>query len=49
MTKRSSWRGSGKRRELEWVNGEVIVMSPVNLEHDAIQGWLYRLFCEFVG
>ena len=23
-------------------------MSPVNLEHDQIQGWLYRLFSEFV-
>ncbi len=29
-----------ERTRAEWVNGEVTMMSPVNAEHDNIQGWL---------
>jgi Uma2 family endonuclease len=32
----------------EWVNGEVIIMAPVSREHADINGWLFRLICEFV-
>ncbi len=36
------------RTRAEWVNEEVHIMSPVNNNHEAIQGWLYRLLSEFV-
>jgi Uma2 family endonuclease len=48
MTEEEFLAWIGEKTRAEWVNGDVIIMSPVNLEHDAIQGWLYRLFCEFV-
>jgi Uma2 family endonuclease len=32
----------------EWVDGEVIVMSPSSLAHVRLAGWLYRLVAEFV-
>lgn len=32
----------------EWVDGEVIIMAPVNREHADLNGWLFRLVCEFV-
>ena len=37
-----------ERTRAEWVNGEVIIMSPVNFEHDQLQTWLNRLVSEFV-
>lgn len=38
----------GERTRAEWVNGEVILMSPITYDHDHIQGWLYRLISDFV-
>jgi len=32
----------------EWVNGEVIVMAPVSMEHADLNFWLMRLIAEFV-
>ena len=32
----------------EWVNGKVIVMSPVSLNHLDLTGFLYRVFADFV-
>ena len=37
-----------ERTRAEWVNGEVILMSPVSFDHDAIQSWLLRLISDFV-
>ena len=32
----------------EWVDGEVFIMSPSNVEHDDLQIWLIRLLGEYV-
>jgi Uma2 family endonuclease len=48
MTEEEFLAWVGEKTRAEWVNGDVIIMSPVNLEHDAIQGWLYRVVSEFV-
>jgi len=32
----------------EWVDGEVVMMPPVRLDHQFIAGFLYRLICDFV-
>jgi Uma2 family endonuclease len=32
----------------EWVDGEVVIMSPANLEHCDLSGWLNHLMREFV-
>jgi Uma2 family endonuclease len=32
----------------EWVKGTVQMMSPAGFEHFDLNGWLYRLLCEFV-
>lgn len=32
----------------EWVKGAVQMMSPAGFEHFDLNGWLYRLLCEFV-
>ena len=32
----------------EWVEGEVIVMAPGNINHQDLMGWLYRLLADFV-
>jgi Uma2 family endonuclease len=34
--------------QAEWVDGEVIVMPPVRLDHQFIAGFLYRLLFDFV-
>ncbi len=34
--------------EAEWVDGEVILMPPVRLDHQFIAGFLYRLLFDFV-
>jgi Uma2 family endonuclease len=33
---------------LEWVDGEVVRMSPVTDEHEALRGFLFRLIADFV-
>ncbi len=33
----------------EWVAGEVIMMTPDNLEHNDTEGLIYRVFTEFVN
>jgi len=33
----------------EWVDGEVIIMSPSSLAHVRLAGWLYKLLSEFVS
>src|SRR5687768_10592864 len=33
---------------VEWVNGEVVVMSPVSGEHQFVRGFLYTLFWHFI-
>jgi Uma2 family endonuclease len=48
MTEAEFMKWVRERTRAEWVNGEVIIMSPVNFEHDQLQGWLYRLVSEFV-
>jgi Uma2 family endonuclease len=48
MTETEFLEWVGEKTRAEWVDGEVIIMSPVNLEHDQLQGWLYRLLSEFV-
>src|SRR5262245_32942958 len=35
-------------RPAEWVDGEIIVMSPESLMHDLIAGFLYRLLADFI-
>ena len=35
-------------RRAEWVNGEVLELSPENLEHSTIGGFLYALLAFFV-
>lgn len=37
-----------EKTRAEWVDGEVIIMSPVNFEHDQLQSWLLRLISQFV-
>jgi Uma2 family endonuclease len=37
-----------EKTRAEWVEGEVIIMSPVNNNHDQIQGWITRLLGAFV-
>lgn len=37
-----------EKTRAEWVDGEVIIMSPVNYVHDQLQGWLIRLVGNFV-
>jgi Uma2 family endonuclease len=32
---------------VEWVDGEVVRMSPVTEEHEALRGFLFRLFADF--
>jgi Uma2 family endonuclease len=32
----------------EWIDGQVLVMSPVTLQHARLVGFLYRLFGDFV-
>jgi Uma2 family endonuclease len=34
--------------ESEWVNGKVIVMSPISQEHDRIFSWIMRVLADFV-
>lgn len=48
MTEEEFSQWVGEKTRAEWIDGEVVSISPVNLEHDRIQGWLYRLFSEFV-
>ncbi len=36
------------RVRAEWVEGEVIVMAPGNIDHQDLMGWLYRLLADFV-
>jgi Uma2 family endonuclease len=38
----------GEKTRAEWVDGEVKLMSPVNREHDRIEGWIYRVISEYV-
>lgn len=33
----------------EWVDGEVVMMAPANLDHADFSGWLYSLVREFVN
>ncbi len=35
-------------QSVEWVNGEVIQMSPVSVKHDALSGFIYILFRVFL-
>jgi Uma2 family endonuclease len=35
-------------QRLEWVNGEVVVMSPISEDHSRVNGFLYRVISEFV-
>ena len=46
MTEREfvDWVGDGRA---EWVNGEVIIMSPINFEHADLQQFLFRLIGDF--
>jgi Uma2 family endonuclease len=32
----------------EWVKGAIQMMSPASFEHFDLNGWLYRLLCDFV-
>ena len=36
------------RVRAEWVEGEVIVMAPSNIDHADLNGWLYMLLREYV-
>jgi len=43
-------RWVGEKTRAEWVDGEVIMMAPANIEHDDVVGWLksvLREFCTF--
>ena len=48
MTEQEFVAWAYERTRAEWVNGEVTIMSPVNLEHDQLQGWIARLIADFV-
>lgn len=32
----------------EWSEGNITIMSPVNTQHDELQGWMYRILSELV-
>jgi Uma2 family endonuclease len=40
-------RWVGEKTRAEWVNGEVIMMAPANLEHDDVQFWLRSIVTHF--
>jgi Uma2 family endonuclease len=42
-----AWCHPFERVRAEWVDGEVIVMSPVNLGHLRLSGFLYRIMAGF--
>ena len=46
--KRSFWRGWTNTRAREWVDGEVIIMSPVSHRHVEFQRWLLGILMMFV-
>lgn len=48
MTEQEFLAWVGEKTRAEWVEGEVIIMSPVNTEHDDLQGWLNALLRLFV-
>lgn len=48
MTEKEFMAWVKERTRAEWVNGEVIIMSPVNLEHDELQSWVLVLLNVFV-
>src|SRR5436189_1744676 len=41
------WK-TDKSVRAEWVNGEVVMMSPDNLEHHDNEGLMYRVLADFV-
>ena len=43
MTEEEFLAWVGEKTRAEWVDGEVIIMSPVSVEHDDIQGWIYAI------
>jgi Uma2 family endonuclease len=43
-----TWALSDEFARAEWVDGEVIIMSPVSLEHTRIQNWLVGVLRPFV-
>src|SRR6266436_7090033 len=50
MTEEEFDRWVGEKTRAEWVDGEVIMMAPANIEHDDVVGWLksvVREFCTF--
>jgi Uma2 family endonuclease len=48
MTEREFLDWVGEKTRAEWVDGEVIVMSPVSTEHDDLQSWLISILRPFV-
>lgn len=43
-----AWCRGFERVRAEWVDGEVVVMSPVNLEHLCLSEFLFRVMVDFV-
>jgi Uma2 family endonuclease len=43
-----AWCGEDEMRRAEWVDGEVVMMSPVSFEHSQLNIWLTRLLGEFI-
>jgi Uma2 family endonuclease len=48
MTEEDFLAWVGEKTRAEWVDGEIIIMSPVNVEHDDLQGWIYTILRTFV-
>lgn len=48
MTEKEFLNWVGEKTRAEWVGGEVIMMSPVNLDHARISSFLARVLAEFV-
>src|SRR5205823_699820 len=47
MTEKEFDRWVGEKTRAEWINGEVIMMAPANIEHDDVVGWLKSILREF--
>ena len=48
MSEAEFFQWSFGRVDAEWVDGEVIVMAPANVDHDRLDLWLVTLFHQFV-
>jgi Uma2 family endonuclease len=48
LTEKEFLEWVGEKTRAEWVDGEVIIMSPVSTEHDDLQSWLISILRPFV-